>query len=105
MSLIVGDGIRKSWSEKDVLKNVCFSLAPREKVGMVGPNGQGKTTLLRIIVGAEEPTEGRIQRKNGLRLGYLPQDPPTLDGATLRQAMLDVFRGLPRTLRRTAARV
>src|ERR1035437_5079767 len=96
MSLIVGEGISKSWSEKDVLKNVSFTLAPGERVGLVGPNGQGKTTLIRIIAGLEPETTGTFQRKSDLRIGYLPQDPPALEGATLRSAMVDVFGRLHR---------
>ncbi len=96
MSLVVGEGISKSWSEKDVLKNVAFTLAPGERVGLVGPNGQGKTTLIRIIAGLEQATTGTFQRKGDLRIGYLPQDPPAMEGATLRSAMLDVFGNLHR---------
>ncbi|MFA6135057.1 MAG: ABC-F family ATP-binding cassette domain-containing protein [Phycisphaerae bacterium] len=96
MSLIVGESISKSWSDKDVLKNVSFTLAPNERVGLIGPNGEGKTTLLRIIAGLEAPTEGRLSRRTGLRLGYLPQDTPSLEGSTLRSAMLEVFADLAR---------
>ena len=97
MSLIVAEGISKSWSDKDVLKNVSFSLAPGERVGLVGPNGEGKTTLLRIIAALEQPTEGKLQRRAALRIGYLPQDPPAPEAGALRQAMLDVFADLRRT--------
>lgn len=94
MSLIVGEGITKSWSDRDVLKNVAFTLAPGDRVGLVGPNGQGKTTLIRIVAGLEKPTSGTLQFKTGLRVGYLPQDPPALEGSTLHQAMLDAFEDL-----------
>jgi ATP-binding cassette subfamily F protein 3 len=60
----------------------------------VGANGEGKTTLVRILAGIEPPTEGTMQFKTGLRVGYLPQDPPALEGATLKQAMMDVFASL-----------
>ena len=96
MSLIVAEGLSKSWSDKDVLRNVHLSLAPRERVALVGPNGEGKTTLIRILAGLEPATSGTIQRKAGLRVGYLPQDPPALAGTTLRQVMLDVFADLHR---------
>jgi len=91
MSVIVGEGICKSWSDTDVLRNACFSVGPDDRVGLVGPNGHGKTTLLRIIAGADSATEGNLQKKNGLRIGYMPQDPPALAGSTLRMAMLEVF--------------
>ncbi|MCE5277559.1 MAG: ribosomal protection-like ABC-F family protein [Planctomycetaceae bacterium] len=96
MSLITTNAVSKSWSDVDVLTNVHVSLAPAERVGLVGPNGQGKTTLIRILAGLEGPTEGTIDRKNGLRIGYLPQDPPALEGASLHEAMLAVFADLHR---------
>ena len=96
MSLIIVQNVSKSWSEKDVLTNVSVTLSPKERAGLVGPNGQGKTTLLRIICGLEEPTDGTVQRRTGLRIGYLPQDPPALTGSSLRGAMLSVFNDLRR---------
>ncbi len=96
MSLITTNAVSKSWSDVDVLTNVHVSLAPQERVGLVGPNGEGKTTLIRILAGLEPPTEGTIDRKSGLRIGYLPQDPPALEGATLHEAMLAVFADLHR---------
>ena len=96
MSLIVVEGLTKRWTDKDVLKNVRLTLAPQQRVGLVGPNGQGKTTLLRILCELEPPTEGVIQRRTGLRIGYLPQDVPVLEGGTLRGALLEVFADLGR---------
>ncbi|MCY2932328.1 MAG: ABC-F family ATP-binding cassette domain-containing protein, partial [Planctomycetota bacterium] len=94
MSLIVAEGICKSWSDKDVLRNVCVTLAPEERVGLVGANGEGKTTLVRILAGLEPATEGTMQLKTDLRIGYLPQDPPALEGTSLKGAMLEVFASL-----------
>ena len=94
MSLIVGEGITKRWTHHDVLKHVSFTLAPQQRVGLVGANGEGKTTLLRILVGQETPTEGKLQFRTGLKIGYLPQDVPVLQGDTLRKAMFDIFADL-----------
>ena len=96
MSLIVAESVSKTWSDKDVLHNVSATLAPLDRVGLVGPNGQGKTTLIRILVGLEPASDGTIQRKTGLRIGYLPQDPPALTGSTLHQCMVEVFADLHR---------
>jgi ATP-binding cassette subfamily F protein 3 len=96
MSLIVAQNVSKSWSDADVLKNVSVTLSPHERAGLVGPNGQGKTTFLRILAGLEPATEGSVQKSAGLRTGYLPQDPPALEGSTLHGAMLEVFADLVR---------
>jgi len=97
MSLITGQRVIHNYGQGDVLKNVDFSLPAGARVGLVGPNGEGKTTLLRIIAGLLAPSAGAVQRRRGLTVGYLPQDPPPLAGATLRQAMDEVFADLRRT--------
>ena len=78
----------------EVLRGVSFALSERERVGLVGPNGEGKTTLLRIVAGEYEPTLGAISRAGTVRIGYLPQDPPALPGSCLYDAMLDMFSDL-----------
>jgi len=55
------------------LRHVDFSIAPGEIVTVVGPNGSGKSTLLKALIGAVQPYQGNIQRKSGLRIGYVPQ--------------------------------
>ena len=56
-----------------VVEDVSFTVMPRDKVGLVGRNGAGKTSLFKVLGGAVEPTDGKILRKGGF--GYLPQDP------------------------------
>jgi ATP-binding cassette subfamily F protein 3 len=96
MSLIVGENVGKSFDEGYVLRRVRFRVGPGDRIGLVGPNGEGKTTLLRIVAGLDEPTAGTVQRKGGLRIGYLPQDPPAPGATTLWQSALEVFAELRR---------
>jgi len=91
MSLFVADNVTQSFGANQVLANVSFRLDKTSRVGLVGPNGGGKTTLLRIMAGELKPTEGRLQRPATLRIGYLPQEPPALAGTTLHELMLDAF--------------
>ncbi len=96
MSLIRAEGLGKYYGALDVFKNASFSIEHQDRIGLVGPNGEGKTTLLRMLAGLEEATSGKFETKRGLRLGYLPQDPPALEGASLWTATLEVFADLRR---------
>ena len=91
MSLIVGRDLARYYGELEVFKNISFSIEHGDCIGLVGPNGEGKTTLLRLLCGHDEPTSGTLQYKRGLRLGYLPQDPPLLEDTTLWQFVQAAF--------------
>jgi ATP-binding cassette subfamily F protein 3 len=74
MSLINGLNLSKSFGAVDIFSRVSFSIPHGARIALVGPNGIGKTTLLRILVGLDEPSNGSVQRARGLNLGYLPQE-------------------------------
>ena len=74
-SIINAEKISKSYTGRMLLKEASFSLQEGEKVGIVGVNGTGKSTLLRILAGEEEADEGQIIKKNQLVISYLPQAP------------------------------
>ena len=94
MSIISAKELAKYYGAQDVFANVSFDIAHGDKIALVGPNGVGKTTLLRIIVGLEEPSGGTLHRARGLRMAYLPQQPEFPSQQTLYGEMLNVFAGL-----------
>lgn len=88
MILLSAQNISKTYMERKVLDNVSFFLNEGDKVGIVGINGTGKSTLLRILAGAEESDSGEIIRTNGIRLSYLPQIPEFGEtGSVLEQVL------------------
>jgi ATP-binding cassette, subfamily F, member 3 len=68
------DGIRKGYGGRELCRDVSWRLGSGERVGLVGPNGVGKTTLCRILAGLEEPDAGVVSRARTTTVGYLPQD-------------------------------
>src|SRR4026207_1163052 len=82
MSLITVNSLSKSFGADDLFAGVSFSVARGARLALVGPNGIGKTTLLRILLGLEAPSTGQVTRAKGLRAGYLaPEADFQLDGS------------------------
>ena len=75
MVLVNADKINKSYTEKPLLKDISLSIHENEKIGLIGVNGTGKSTLLRIVAGVEEPDDGRVVYTNNIKIAYLPQHP------------------------------
>ena len=73
MSLISAEGIGVQYGARRVLQHMNFSIDAGEVVTIVGPNGAGKSVFLRVLIGAEQPSEGRVNRTHGLAIGYVPQ--------------------------------
>lgn len=89
MILLSAQNISKTYMERKVLDNVSFYLNEGDKVGIIGINGTGKSTLLRILAGAEESDSGEIVRTNGVRISYLPQIPEFEEhGSIIQQVMM-----------------
>jgi len=78
--------ISKQFPTKTLFNKASAHLKPNTRVGLVGPNGTGKTTILRMITGEDEPESGRIRKRPHLKLGYLPQELETLPGRTILEA-------------------
>jgi ATP-binding cassette subfamily F protein uup len=86
--LLTAQNISKTYMERKVLDDVSFFLNEGDKIGIIGINGTGKSTLLRILAGAEEPDGGEVIRTNGIRISYLPQIPEFDDhGSVLGQVL------------------
>jgi zinc transport system ATP-binding protein len=73
MSLIEASDLTIAYGASPVLDGVSVSIAPGEIVTLVGPNGSGKSTLVKALLGVVRPDRGRVMRKPGLRIGYVPQ--------------------------------
>lgn len=94
MSLLTASNLSKSFGQRDIFSGVSISIPYSARIAIVGPNGIGKTTLLRVLVGIEEPTSGTIQRMRGLKTGYLPQEASLTGSGTLWEVCLGVMTDL-----------
>ena len=88
MNLLTAEHIVKAYSERVLLNDVNFSIHQGEKVGVIGTNGMGKSTLLKIIAGAEEADQGEIIKGNKVHIRYLPQTPVFEKNMTVLEAVL-----------------
>lgn len=75
MNLLNIEHISKVFGEKIIFDDASFGIQEGDKIGIIGINGTGKTTLLKMIAGIETPDQGNIIRQNGLKIAYLPQNP------------------------------
>ncbi len=73
-TLLNVSNLTKSYGAEQIFKGLSFQLVDREHVALVGVNGAGKSTVLKIIAGIEDPTEGGVAPISGLRITYLPQE-------------------------------
>ncbi len=87
-SLLNLERVSKSYGVRPLLTDVSLGVGEGERIGIVGRNGDGKTTLLRIMTGAEEPDEGRVSRQRGLLVGVLAQHDDFDDSHTVREVVL-----------------
>ena len=93
MNILTVNNITKAYGERKLLKNADFYLEEGEKVGILGINGTGKSTLLKMIAGLEEPDEGTVIRANGYLVKYLPQNPQFSEEETVLEAVLRKHTG------------
>jgi ATP-binding cassette subfamily F protein uup len=89
--LLNADKITKNYTERPLLESISLSVNEGDKIGLIGVNGTGKSTLLKILAGKEEAEGGAIIKTKGVRIGYLPQNPGfNRDLSVLAQVLQDV---------------
>ncbi|MEF9997606.1 MAG: ABC-F family ATP-binding cassette domain-containing protein [Lachnospiraceae bacterium] len=88
MNLLTAEKITKSYTDRILLQEVDFSIHEGEKIGVIGINGTGKSTLLRLIAQLEVPDQGTISRGTNVKVRYLPQTPEFDKGTTILEAVL-----------------
>ena len=106
MSLITVGNLVKDFGAQRVLEGVSLQVARGEKIGVVGKNGGGKTTLMRLLMGTELPDGGSVRVARGIRLGYLSQIAALDETRTVRQEAesgLDALLDAETELRETEA--
>src|SRR5262245_28264163 len=84
-TLLTVSGLTKTYITEEIFKDVSFQIAEREHVALVGVNGAGKSTVLRIIADIDHPNAGGIVRASGLRVTYLPQEARFFSDRTVRE--------------------
>ncbi|MEN6486079.1 MAG: ATP-binding cassette domain-containing protein [Syntrophobacteraceae bacterium] len=88
--MIAVQDVSKFLGKKELFKGVSFQVNPGERIGLIGPNGTGKTTLFQILLGNTEPDGGMVTRARGVSLGYLPQQWTPVEGKTILAHALDI---------------
>ncbi|OUQ15997.1 zinc/iron permease [Lachnoclostridium sp. An14] len=88
MNIVTIEHLTKSYTERLLFDDTDFSIQEGEKVGLIGINGTGKSTLLKIVAGLEEPDSGTVTRRRGLDIRYLPQNPQFVAGETILESIV-----------------
>ena len=88
MNLLTIKNLTKAYTDKILFDDIDFSVEEGEKVGIIGINGTGKSTLLRIIAGIEEGDSGEYTKGNHVVINYLPQNPEFVPGQTILEYVM-----------------
>ncbi len=94
MSILTAQNVSKSFGADEVFSGISIQIPQGSRIALVGPNGAGKTTLINILLGLDAPTDGTVQPKRGLTMGYLPQRPELFGEHTVYEEMLNAIRPL-----------
>ena len=100
MSLLHSRGVSLRYGKKIILDGASFAIGHHDRVGLIGPNGTGKSTLMKIVAGRIEPDQGEIQIVRNARAGYLPQELSELPPGSIIDGVLASVPGRTELLRR-----
>ncbi|MFQ5681226.1 MAG: ATP-binding cassette domain-containing protein, partial [Candidatus Omnitrophota bacterium] len=88
LKMIAINNVSKNYGGKALFRNISFVIGRGEKIGLIGPNGVGKSTLFSMILGDLEPSTGNIRLSKGIRMGYLPQEASFLSRHTVLSELM-----------------
>jgi len=89
MSILTVENLTKSFGEKLLFENVTFGIDAGQKIALIAKNGAGKSSLIRIIAGQDEPDEGKVIMNNDLKISYLPQNPDMNESSSILDYLFD----------------
>ena len=99
MNIVSLESVSKNYGFRPLFEDVTLGLEDRDKVGIIGVNGSGKTTFLRILAGLEEPDTGRVVRAKGKTLAFLSQNPTFEENLTVLETIFASSSGVMQTIR------
>ena len=91
MPLLSASQLALLYGELEIFSDISLEVPERARIGIVGPNGGGKTSLLRVLVDELAPNQGAVHRSTGLRMGYVPQAPSQALGGSLEDEVMTAF--------------
>src|ERR1700730_7538072 len=99
MNILSAVGIAKSYGEKALFDDISFTLNEKQRIGLIGVNGTGKSTLLKLLAGLESPDRGKLLHAHHFSVEYLPQTPEFEENSTVLEQVFHGDTPLMQTLR------
>jgi len=94
MTVLAGHNLSKFYGPDEVFSGISVEVPPKSRIALVGPNGAGKTTLINLLIGADLPTEGTIQKARDARIAFLPQRPEMAGNHSIWEEQMKAFAGV-----------
>ncbi len=99
MSILKAENLYKTYGDKTLFDHISFHIEENERIGLIGPNGTGKSTLLKVIAGLESTEEGEITKSGSVQVEFLHQDPELPAGQTVLEHIYSGESAVMKTLR------